>query len=390
MRISTKSRLTGYFVGISGVLAIACVLWLCYPKVEPLTAAMAQLLVVVAVATAWGTGPSLVASGLGAIVANFYFVPPSLVFRPRMAEGSDLVALVAYSATSVLVGQLWSREQSKTKQLRDAYQRARTALQYAKQMDAIRESERLKTALLDTVTHDLRTPLTSIKAAATALHAHPQKQSPCESEDELVEIIIKQCDRLDGFIDSLIEYARVQADSTSCARDLRKTRIEEIVDAALRRAEDTLRGHSVFVSCNEDLVLSIAPHAIAQVLFSLLENAARYSPPGSKVIVNARAIEGNAVEIAVEDEGTGIKRELRDRVFEKFFRANTGHQDSANGVGLGLGLSIARAIVVAHGGRIWVEDRQDRKPGARVVFTIPSAERSDHHDSQLLENRHGS
>jgi signal transduction histidine kinase len=113
---------------------------------------------------------------------------------------------------------------------------------------------------------------------------------------------------------------------------------------------------------------------IAEVLYSLIDNAAKYSPPGTRIKVLARRTEGETVHIAVEDQGPGILPDLRERVFDKFYRAaDDGAMSLGRPKGLGMGLSIARGIVEAHGGRIWIEGVEDLPDGGgtRVAFTIP-------------------
>ena len=149
--------------------------------------------------------------------------------------------------------------------------------------------------------------------------------------------------------------------------------MEEIIVTALARAEDTLRNHEVVVECEEHLTAAVSPNAIAQVLFSMLENAARYAPPATAIGITAGHRDGaGEIEIAVEDEGPGVPLHLRERIFDKFFRGDAPERQCAQTRGLGLGLAIARGIIEAHDGKIWSEGRGEGKSGARFVFTIPS------------------
>jgi two-component system, OmpR family, sensor histidine kinase KdpD len=208
------------------------------------------------------------------------------------------------------------------------------------------------------VTHDLRTPLTSIKAAISTIRA--ESVSP-EVQRELFEVIEEESDRLNHFIQGMMDLAKLQAGEVTLAS--RNVAPEEMVEDALLRAGSLLEGHPVEVAIASGLPSpKVDPRLISQVIFTLLENAAKYSGASAKITVSVRQKENN-ICFAVDDEGPGIPSELRGKVFDKFFRA--GVQP-----GLGMGLAIARGIVQAHGGRIWIEDGPERK-GTSVQFTIP-------------------
>jgi two-component system sensor histidine kinase KdpD len=366
----------GYAAGVSGVLAVALLPWAFYPELRGVTASAVLLMVVLLVAITWGMGPALFSSVLGAAYLNFFYVPPRLHFNLRLATGDEFVAIVTFLVTAILVGQLSSRAQRRAREVQELYDQLRVAFDRASQVEAIRQSERLKSALLDTVTHDLRTPLTSIKAAATTLidvrnsDPGPAFALARSLERPLLDIIVKQCDRLNHFVEGMIELARVEAGGEWLEQATEGPPMDEIISAALARAGDLLHGRNVRVECADNLNVAANPIAIAQVLFSLLENAGRYAPAGTTVQVIATQSTPNDIQIAVEDEGPGVPPELRDRVFEKFFRRDVTRGQESPSAGLGLGLAIARGIVEAHGGRIWVEGRRKGEPGARFVFAI--------------------
>jgi two-component system sensor histidine kinase KdpD len=355
----------GYAASVVSVLLIALMLAPVYSKLRAVTAATALLMAVLLVAIRWGTGPALVSSILGAIYLNFYIVPPTRKFSFHLAAGDDLVALVAFLVTSISVGQLSARMQRKARENQRLYQQLRDSMNQQTQLEAMRQSDKLKSALLDTVTHDLRTPLTSIKAAASALMESQPKAEQAQSQQPLLQIIVQQADRLNHFIEGMLELARVEGGRLDARRVA--TPIEDILTAALVRAEDTLSNHIVTVDSPDGLSALVSPKAVAQVVFSLVENAAKYSPAGTNIRVSASSKSATDLLIAVEDEGPGVPVDLRERIFEKFFR-----QDDSSGMhksGMGLGLAIARGIVEGHGGRIWVEGANGS--GARFVFTLP-------------------
>jgi two-component system sensor histidine kinase KdpD len=320
------------------------------------------LMVILGAAIRWGVGPALVSSCLGAVCLNFYFVQPTLRLQFHLAEGEDLVALVSFLVTSIAVGQLSSRAQRRANENQRLYRQLKNTFDQASELEAARQGNLLKSALLDTVTHDLRTPLTSIKAAASAINANQSR----DAQQKLLDIIIQQCNRLNHFVDGMLELARVESGSLDAYQV--ETPVEEMISAALARAEDLISSHQVDVDCKESLVASVSPKAISQVIFSVVENAAKYSFKGTTITICACETEHKTLQVSVEDEGTGIPQDFRELVFEKFFRRTDLNQEVR---GMGLGLAIARGIIEAHKGRIWVESRKDGMPGARVVFEIP-------------------
>jgi K+-sensing histidine kinase KdpD len=273
--------LAGYIASVVGVLVVAVVLWPVYSRLRAVTAATALLLVVLLVAIKWGTRPALVSSLLGAIYLNFYFIPPTKQFALQLADGEDLVGLVAFLVTSISVGQLSARAQKKARENRELYEQLREAFQRTTQLEAMRQSDKLKSALLDTVTHDLRTPLTSIKAAASALREPQPANADPESQRPLLNIIVQQSDRLNHFIEGMLELAKVESGTMDARRT--QTPVEDIVSAALVRAEDVVTNHLVSVECQDRLLASVSPKAVSQVVFALVENAGKYSPVGSKI-----------------------------------------------------------------------------------------------------------
>jgi two-component system sensor histidine kinase KdpD len=371
-----RKWLAGYVAGVGGVVAVALILWPFYPDVRALTAASSLLMVVLVVAVVWGMAPALLASVLGALCLNFFYVPPLLKFDFHIDGTEDLIGLVTFLVTAITVGQLSSRAQQRAREIGQLYHQLQAAFDRASQLEGVKRSEQFKSALLDTVTHDLRTPLTSIKAAASTLitvrDSPPLQDRLSPSEGKLLAIIVKQCDLLDRFIEGMIELAEIESSAEGVPKLVETTPMDEIIIAALARAEDALRDHQVQVECDEHLSTVAHSKATAQVLFSLLENAGKYTPPGTMVRITAEWDEFEEIRIAVEDEGPGIPVALREKVFEKFFRGNAVARSNAPVTGLGLGLAIARRIVEVQGGKIWIEERGDGKTGARFVFTLPA------------------
>jgi two-component system sensor histidine kinase KdpD len=228
--------------------------------------------------------------------------------------------------------------------------------------------------LLDAVTHDIRTPLTSIKASVTTLldelrtRRDDAARLDADGRREMLEVIDEEADRLNRFVEGLVELARIEAGDLELRR--RWGTVDEIVVSALERAEPLTRRHTVEVSIEKDLpVVRVDAKAVAEVIYTLLDNAAKYSPARTRIKVGAAQVD-EMMRLAVEDEGPGVSSELRERVFDKFFRATRDGDSGAQPSGNGMGLAIARGIVEAHGGRIWIEAANARR-GTRVVLTLP-------------------
>ena len=352
-----------YLIATLAVALSIAVLEKLRPELSQTSIALILVLPVILVAVTQGRGPALYASILVGLSFNFFFIGPYYSFLITRPE--DVVAFIVFVTTAVLVGQLSSRlekrvllTETQRKELVHVRGKFEQAAAQAAEADALRKSEQLKTALLDAVTHDLRTPLTSIKAAISTIRAEPVTP---EVQRELFEVIEEESDRLNHFIQGMMDLAKLQAGEVTLAS--RNVAPEEMVEDALLRAEPLLEGHAVEVTIASGLPApKVDPRLISQVIFTLLENAAKYSGPSSKITISVRQKEDN-VCFAVDDDGPGIPLELRGRVFEKFFRA--GSQP-----GLGMGLAIARGIVQAHGGTIWIESGPGGK-GTSVQFQLP-------------------
>jgi two-component system, OmpR family, sensor histidine kinase KdpD len=228
----------------------------------------------------------------------------------------------------------------------------------------LEEIDRWRSALMGAASHDLRTPLASIKTAVSSLRQVGTQLGPAD-RDELLELIELQSDRLARLVTNLLDMTRIEAG----ALELRPAPLafDELVGEALGSLEGIIGPGRVLVEEPADLPLLLIDHVlVSQVLANLLENADRLSPCDSVIRVTGRVAPGSAstlVEIAVSDEGPGIEKDERERVFEMF-------SQNAGGGRAGLGLAIAKAFVEAHGGLIWIDPDVER--GARVVFTVPA------------------
>jgi two-component system, OmpR family, sensor histidine kinase KdpD len=219
------------------------------------------------------------------------------------------------------------------------------------------ESERLRNSLLAAISHDLRTPLTVLVGLAESLSLTKPELSAIQRET--AESIIEEGHRMSALVSNLLDMARIES---GVRLNLEWQSLEEIVGTALDASRTILKQHHVEVRIPRDLPLvRFDALLIERVLVNLLENAAKYTPPGSAVIVSAEVM-GDHLSISVADNGAGLPAGREDAVFEKFVR---GHRESAT-PGVGLGLAICRAIVESHGGRITGVNR----PGGGAVFSF--------------------
>ena len=224
------------------------------------------------------------------------------------------------------------------------------------------EAERLRTALLSSLSHDLRTPLAGITGAATSLLQDAEGMKPDVRRD-LLQTIVEEARRMNRLIGNLLDMIRVETQTLVVQRDWQP--LEEPIGVALIRMDDALQGREVRVDLPPDLPLvSIDGLLIEQVFINLLENAVKYTPAGTPIDISARAGNGE-ITVALADRGPGLPAGEEGRIFEKFYRA----PDPGPASGVGLGLTICRGIVQAHGGRIWAENR----PGGGAIFrfTLP-------------------
>jgi PAS domain S-box-containing protein len=227
--------------------------------------------------------------------------------------------------------------------------------------EALKKSDELKSALLASVSHDLRTPLTSIRTAIDNLLQGDLRWDHAQQQ-EFHLIISEEAVRLTRLVEDLLDMARIEAGELRPSMQLGA--VAEICGNVLDRCERELRHHRVKIRCSEDLPLvKVDSPLIAEALTHLVENAAKYSPAGSEIVVSAR-LESNELLISVKDDGPGLKADEFDRVFDKFYRSTHLNGDGTSGTGMGL--AIARGIIEAHGGRIWV----DSEFGHGAVFTF--------------------
>ena len=301
------------------------------------TVALILLLVVLVIAAKFRLRVAVIASIAAVLAFNYFFLPP--VGTLAIADPQNWVALVAFLAVSLVASKM------------SAAARDREALAVA------RKGEELKAALLASLSHDLRTPLTAIRVAVTNLQdsrlsqAHRQEQS---------DIVLTEVERLTRLFQNILDMTRI--DAGAVISEMRWVHPMEVVEAARDQVAHSLRGHPLDTSVAGDVLVKLDPRLTTAALSHVLENAAQYSSDGAPIAI-AASLAGGELRIRVRDRGPGISAEEMPRLFQRFYRGNRAVQYVA---GTGMGLSIARGLLAAEGARIWAENATD----GGAVFSI--------------------
>lgn len=346
-RILGRDVLIQHAVALAAVGVTLLLVGLLHSSVVDLPAAILLYLVpIVLAASRWGRGPAITAVVAAILGHDLLFVDPRGTFS--VARADEALGLVLLLFVAVV-----------TAQLADG---ARRGAQTAREAALARRSDELKTALLRAVTHNLRTPLASIKASVSGLR-QPDATFPDEDRAELLAEIEEEADRLDRLVTNLLDASRLEAGGLTVSRHPQD--LAELVGAAVERIQSRLAGRQVQVHIPEELPPVACDYAqIDQVVTNLLENALLHTPPGTPVVARAERDNG-VVRVEVVDRGPGIPAADRERLFHPFERGRS------RAPGTGLGLTIARGFVEAHGGQLWLEEGPEA--GARFVFTLPLA-----------------
>lgn len=359
-----------FVASIAAVVAAVVVLELVGPSVNGATAAQILLLVILLDARFCGTRPALAASGFAAPAFFRYFVTPKGF---AFGDPNDWAALAAFIVMAVVGGELASRAENRAREVERLYGELQAAFERESEAEASRRTERIKATLLDAMAHNLRTPLTAIKAAVTAMIGDgPGSRSSltAQEQDELLTVIDEESDRLNRLIGGLVA---IEGASDSYVPVLRTASIDEIATAAVARARTLTTDHRVTLRIDKDLPsVAIDRTSAIEVVYMLLDNASKYAPPGTSISVLATRHDPHLVKLQVIDEGPGIPADLRERVFERFFRIPNRESHDRARAGGGVGLSLAKRLMEAQGGKIWIDTPESGR-GTAAVLLFPAA-----------------
>ena len=316
--------------------------------------AMLFLLGIVVAALLYPPWPALAAASLAIAIFDFVFVPPWYTLGVHDARYILTFAMMLMLA--VTVSRLATR-------IRDQGRAAVALLEDREAAQAVANAEQLRTALLSSLSHDLRTPLGTIEGAASALVSDGDSL-PRAEQKALAESVVGESRRMARLVSNLLDMVRLESGKLAVTGEWQP--LEESLGVALLRTEEMLGPRAVRVEGVAELPLVLIDGLlIEQVFVNLLENAAKYTPPDTVIVIRAWSAEKEIV-VEVADSGPGVPAGEEESVFRKFYQ---GPQQIEPAGGSGLGLTICRGIVTAHGGQMWVEAAPGG--GAAFRFTLP-------------------
>lgn len=321
---------------------------------NPTIVALTFLLVVLIVA-AVSTRAIAVATSLVAFICfNYFFLHPVGTFA--IAAAQDWVALFTLLAVSLIASHLST----------EVRRRAQEAAEERKDAELSRRGAEVKSALLASLSHDLRTPLTAVTVAANNLNASWLSDAQRREQAEIVRVELARLNRL---FQDIVDMAKIDTKAVAAEREW--VQPSEIVEAALKQVEQAVADHALEVDAgSEGALVRVDPRLTSAALAHLLENAGQYSPPGAPIAVSV-AVSSNEVRITVRDRGAGIQPDDLEQVFERFYRGPSARQQR---FGTGMGLAITRGLLSAEGGRVWAENHPDG--GAAFTIALPAETRT--------------
>ncbi len=308
-------------------------------RLEPTNIVMFYLLAVVFVAIRWGRGPAITTSILSVLAFDFFLIPPYLTFD--IADIEYLFTFAAFLVVGIVVSTFASKVRKQIIQ---------------------RQTEKLHSALLSSISHDLKTPLVSITGALTALL---NKKSNLDEgrRKELLQTAREESDRLNRIVNNLLDMTKMESGILQISK--KPCDLRDLIGACLEQLKDKIGPRSIKIEIAKDFPEVVADFPfILKAFFNVIDNALKYSPVDSPVEISASCLQ-RKVQIKIRDHGLGISKEDHRRIFEKFYRV----ERSQNVLGTGLGLCISKSIIEAHGGQIGVESTLGK--GAIFAIELP-------------------
>jgi len=333
---SVKTSIAPYIISCGLVFLTTLFGELVKGKLEPTNIVMFYLLAVVFVAIRWGRGPAIATSILSVLVFDFFLVPPYLTLNVSRIQ--YLFTFTAFLVVGIVVSTLASKVRKQIIQ---------------------HQTEKLHSALLNSISHDLRTPLVSITGALTALLDGNANLS-VQNTRELLETARGESDRLNRIVSNLLDMTRLESDVLRISR--KPCDLRDLLGACLEQLKEKIGARDIKVNIPGNFPeIAVDFPFILKAFYNIIDNALKYSPDGSPIEISAFCVQ-NKARIKIEDHGLGIPREDLKRIFDKFYRV----ERSQNVSGTGLGLCISKGIIEAHGGKITVDSAVDKGS----VFTL--------------------
>jgi K+-sensing histidine kinase KdpD len=314
------------------------------------------------------SGTKLIAKLYELSSATVYVVITGYASMDSAIEAVKQRSIVAYETKPINMERLLSliRQVVERKQLEEK----------ARQLEALRELDQLRRQLLATVSHELRTPLASIKGYSTMLLDYDARLEHDEKR-EYLESIDKATIRLTELVDNLLDMSRLEAGLLKLEKA--PISISKLLRETVTEAQVWAPDHRIVLEVTKKLPrVSIDAKRIRQVLDNLIDNASKYSGQGTEILVSTKQV-GQELMLSVADQGIGIPAEELPRVFDPMYRIRQRLTPEAGGAGLGL--TICKGLVEAHGGRIWMESEEGK--GSTCFFTLPLDTKEDHHGEEV-------
>lgn len=333
---SKRIRIFPYIISCGLVFLTTLFGELVKKRLEPTNVVMFYLLAVVFVAIRWGRGPAIAASIVSVLAFDFFLIPPYLTLS--VADIEYFFTFAAFLVVGIVVSTFASKVRKQIIQ---------------------RQTEKLHSALLSSISHDLKTPLVSITGALTALL---DKKSNLDTQHarELLEMAREESDRLNRIVNNLLDMTKMESGILRISK--KPCDLRDLIGACLEQLKNKIGSRDIKIDIPKDFPeVAVDFPFILKAFFNVIDNALKYSPDGSPVEIRATLVQRKA-QVKIRDYGLGIPREDLKRIFEKFYRV----ERSQNVLGTGLGLCISKGIVEAHGGQINVESM----PGEGSTFTV--------------------
>ena len=354
-RASVPVNVVGQFSwGLVTIFVLASVCWAAFPYTGSMFPALLFLLAIVLAGTRWSRGPVLAMAVFSALVWNFIFIQPRFTFHIEKPE--DVLMFGLFFVIALSMGHLITRVREREEALEVHHREREQLLEDKHRAEIAAESERLHRTLLDSVSHELKTPVAIIRTAIDGLGT----ENPFAAE------IDTAARRLQRLVEHFIEITRLESDAVKPSPDW--CEIEDVLHAATAPMVRELANHPLRISGTENLpLLKLDSRLLAQALGNVLHNATLYAPSGTDIEI-AVVLEGSLLELHVRDRGPGLPPDEASRIFEKFYRGA-----SAQAGGTGLGLAISRGLLRAMKGDI--VGRTHPEGGADFVLSVPVATR---------------
>jgi two-component system, OmpR family, sensor histidine kinase KdpD len=333
------NKIYPYLVSVGLVLIMTLLGEFVKRKLEPTNIVMFYLLAVVIVAIRWGQGAAIVTAVLSVLAFDFFLVPPYLTLNVHDFE--YLFTFGAFLVVGLIVSTLTSRVRAQIIQ---------------------RQTEKLHSALLNSISHDLKTPLVSITGALSALLDNTSKLNE-QQKNELLETARDESGRLNHIVNNILDMTRTESGVLRISK--KPCDLRDFIGACLEQLKDKIGSRNIKINIPKEMPeVNVDFPYMLKAFLNVIDNALKYSSDGSAIEIGASCI-GNKARVFVRDYGYGIPKEDLGRIFNKFYRV----QRAQNVLGTGLGLSISKNIIEAHGGHISAESVLGK--GATFIIKFP-------------------